>query len=144
MKHVVDWPVVHERRSGALVQLGVTYKQVDLPAILLVIDDASALAGFRCCGVLALPVEGAFVYPVIQVLVIFCLALLIQSDEQNMGLLVMQNDVPDVPQALIKREPEQWGDVFTQEGLSNGQLKRVQHLLEFGQRGISSGASMNA
>jgi len=43
--HVVGAPVVRERRGGALAQLGVAHKQVDMPAILLVIDDASALAG---------------------------------------------------------------------------------------------------
>ena len=46
MAHIVDWPVLDERRSGALAQLGVAHKQVDLPAIFLVVDDASVLAGF--------------------------------------------------------------------------------------------------
>ena len=59
--HIVGCPVVHKGRSGALVQFGFAHEQVDLPAILLVANDASALGGFRFSCVLGLPVEGVFI-----------------------------------------------------------------------------------
>ena len=46
--HIVGTPVVREWCGSALAQLGVTHKQVDLPTRFLMIDDASALTGFRC------------------------------------------------------------------------------------------------
>jgi hypothetical protein len=127
-----------------LVELGFTHKQVNLPAIFLVTNDASALSGFGCSGVLALPVKRVVVNPMVKVFVIRGLSLLVQGDEQHMGLLSVQHNVPHVPQALVECGAEQRCNVLTQKSLANGQLQWVQHLFELCQgahvgRGIHVG-----
>ena len=89
MLHIVGAAVVREWCGSAMAQFSVTHKQVDLPTRFLMIDDASALAGLRCGGILALPVKSLFVDPVVQVLVIFRFTLFVQGDEQHVSFLIV-------------------------------------------------------
>lgn len=88
--------MINEGRTFAVLQLRFTHKQMDCESFLLVLDNVPSSFVARCCGILALPMKGAVIDPMIDVPMVCCLALLIQRYQQHHCVLAGQRHMPDV------------------------------------------------
>lgn len=76
--------VIDEGGSLTLSQLVVAHKEMNRDAQGSVLDDFLAARTAGCGAVLALPLEGVIVDPVIDVAMFLGLALFVQCDQQHM------------------------------------------------------------
>ena len=81
--------MVSEGSRFACGQFVFAHKQMDVDAQSGVADDLLTALAAGVGGVLALPVKVAAIDPVVHVLVLVCLALLVDRDQQNVRLFLV-------------------------------------------------------
>ena len=85
MRLVRHLAAIHEGSGLAAAELGLPHEEVDRNALRQVIDDLLASLACRCRRVLALPVEGVLIDPVVVVPMLLRLTLLVQCHQNDVG-----------------------------------------------------------
>jgi len=102
MRLVGDSAAIDEGSGFSAAELGLAHKEMNRDVLRHVFDDfLTALARWRR-RILALPVEGALVDPVIVIPMLLGLALLVQGHQEDVHLLVVEHDMTDVPAAGVE------------------------------------------